>query len=96
MFEVYQGLPGDAGTPKEWDMESYADAQRSIASKTEKWLATGQWAGGAGTDGIDERMAAFFLALGGLAGLSYDDVRAAVTLTLTHTKKEDSNSILVT
>lgn len=85
LYRVYTGIPIAATSTQKWDIHRFAEAQRSIADAAEPWLATGQWLFGAGTDGIDERMAAHFLALGGMAGMDGAQIEQAITLKIQNT-----------
>lgn len=86
-------LPVVAGNPESWDLGRFAAAQKRVMRRTKDWLATGQKFIVFGTDGIDKRMAAFFIALGGMAGLTEAQVRETVTLSIQHTG--DVNKLLV-
>lgn len=81
---IYTELPAAVDHNDPWDLHKYAAAQKRIAKHTKLWLATGQWGIIFGDDGLDRRMAAFFIALGRMAGLSEDRIAAAVTLKLEH------------
>lgn len=86
-------LPVVAGNPEAWDLSRFAAAQKRVMHRTHDWLATGQKFIVFGTDGIDKRMAAFFIALGGMAGLTETQVRETVTLSIQHTG--DVNKLIV-
>ncbi|MEO1920814.1 MAG: hypothetical protein ABGW84_02885 [Sphingomonadaceae bacterium] len=86
-------LPIVAGNPEQWDFDRFAKAQQRIARRTRKWLATGQFLIFFGTDGVTEQMAAFFIALGSMAGLSEAEVRDTITLSIQHSK--DANKLIV-
>lgn len=94
LYKISTELPDVAAGKEPWDGRTYASRQKDIAKKTRGWLATGQWLMVLGTDGIDRKMAAFFLTLGGLAGLSYEEVASSVTFTLTHTKQSGKQVVV--
>ncbi|WP_086739367.1 hypothetical protein [Erythrobacter colymbi] len=93
LHKLSSDLPIVAGNPEAWNFDEFAKAQKRVMGRTKDWLATGQKFIVFGTDGIDRRMAAFFIALGGMAGLSEEQVRQTVTLSIQHTG--DVNKLIV-
>lgn len=89
MRRLHVTLDAAALDPSKWDFKAYAAAQKSIADKSKEWLATGQFLIGFGIDGVDRQMAAFFVLIGKMAGLTDDQVREAVSLSIQNTSIAD-------
>lgn len=85
VYEAIPSAPSKEELAAPWNFGRFADAQLSIAKHTKDWLATGQKFIFVGTDGLDDRMAAFFIALGRMAGMTRPEIKAAVTLRIQHT-----------
>jgi hypothetical protein len=97
LYRVYEAIPSapsDEELAAPWNFDRFAKAQLSIAKHTKDWLATGQKFGFFGSDGLDDRMAAFFIVLGRLAGMTRPEIEAAVTLRIQHSG-DDSKRIMV-